>query len=225
MVSNEQFTSLDCLALGYLSLMLVPELPSPWLSRTLRDSFPGLASWAEEVGESIFGGKITLQDALLRESGEGEKMSRHLPWIRPQNRGFGAVGTAFAAGLVDTLPVLGVLRRDQKAQHYQIKNETEKEVQSSTWRNISIFGSVVAGLGLAVSYLLHQGILALPAREDDSSRSEIGGYGVAGAAMSVLLAPSNRPQQVERNYTHGEPVVEVDIDLKEGKVKTTEAVV
>lgn len=224
LVSNDQFTSLDCLALGYLSLMLVDDLPSPWLAKTLKEKFSSLAAWTEEVRESIFGATTTAEDAFLKSSAEVEKRNQQLPWVSPQNRGFGGVGSAFAAGFADSMPVLGALRRNQKAQHYQL---TSKDMGpgSAAWQNVTLFGSLLAGIGLAAGYLLHQGILSMPSREEESKQSGSGNYGEAGAALSVLLAPTNRTQQVERNYAHGEPVVEVDVDLKEGKVKTTEAVI
>ena len=223
LVSNDQFTSLDCLALGYLSLMLVDELPSPWLARTLKEKFPALAGWTEEVGESIFGGRTTLEEAFLKDL-EGEtKRNSHLPWVSPQNRGLAGVGSAFAAGFTDSLPVLGAWRRNQKAQHYQLTTQEQDDV-GSTWQKITLFGSLVAGIGLAAGYLFHQGLLALPTADEEPRRDGLSDYGEAGAAMSVLLAPTNRTRQVERNYSHGEPVVEVDVDLKAGKVDTIEAV-
>jgi sorting and assembly machinery component 37 len=224
LVSDDQFTSLDCLALGYLSLMLVDDLPSPWLAKTLKEKFPSLAAWTEELRESIFGATTTLEDAFLKEPEGSGKEGQQLPWVSPQNRGVGGVGSAFAAGFADSMPVLGAMRRNQKAQHYQLTSK-DADSGSSTWHNITLFGSLLAGIGLAAGYLLHQGILAMPSREEESKRSGFRDYGEAGTAMSVLLAPTNRTQQVEQNYAHGEPVVEVDVDLKEGNVKTTEAVI
>lgn len=49
LVSDRQFSSLDCLVLAYLSLMLVPELPQPWLAKTMQRKFPDMCTWMAEL--------------------------------------------------------------------------------------------------------------------------------------------------------------------------------
>ncbi|KAI4269069.1 MAG: hypothetical protein L6R38_007608, partial [Xanthoria sp. 2 TBL-2021] len=37
---EKRMTSLDCLALGYLALAMVPEVPQPWLSNKMKQKYP-----------------------------------------------------------------------------------------------------------------------------------------------------------------------------------------
>ena len=50
-------TSFDYLAFGYLALMLVPEVPSSWLRRLLRRSYPDLCTFVAKVQDAAFTGK------------------------------------------------------------------------------------------------------------------------------------------------------------------------
>lgn len=94
-ISNKAFTSLDCLVLGYLSLMLMPELPQPWLANTMRQKFPTLCNWTEGLSASVFGPETTLEDAFPRALGDSvedvrEKRLRAqkiLPWKAPEKGG------------------------------------------------------------------------------------------------------------------------------------------
>ncbi|KAL8914291.1 MAG: hypothetical protein Q9172_007113 [Xanthocarpia lactea] len=42
LLSNGATSSLDCLALGYLALALVPDVPQPWLSQKMKEKYPTL---------------------------------------------------------------------------------------------------------------------------------------------------------------------------------------
>ncbi|KAL8804304.1 MAG: hypothetical protein Q9182_002669 [Xanthomendoza sp. 2 TL-2023] len=55
LLSQDRATSLDCLALGYLSLALMPELPQPWLSQLLRSKYPSLCQYVETLARQSFG--------------------------------------------------------------------------------------------------------------------------------------------------------------------------
>lgn len=52
-------TSLDCLALGHLALMLAPEVPRPWLRDLLRRRYDGLCALVDGVRDEVFGGDVT----------------------------------------------------------------------------------------------------------------------------------------------------------------------
>ncbi|KAL8813963.1 MAG: hypothetical protein Q9223_006782 [Gallowayella weberi] len=56
MLSQDRLTSLDCLALGYLSLALVPEMPQPWLSQLMRSKYPSLCRYVEILARQSFSG-------------------------------------------------------------------------------------------------------------------------------------------------------------------------
>ncbi|KAF2089100.1 hypothetical protein K490DRAFT_19839, partial [Saccharata proteae CBS 121410] len=49
LLANSSPTSLDCLAFGYLALMVYPELPQPWLVDTIKSRFPKIASYVTRM--------------------------------------------------------------------------------------------------------------------------------------------------------------------------------
>lgn len=184
------------------------------------------------MGQSIFGGPASLEDAFLSrrsDSGDAEGATRargkgHLPWAAPQNMGIVGVGSSFISSIADSIPLVGQLRRDARTRHYDVKTTSAEDSTSSAWRNLAIFGSLVAGVGVAAGLLFQQGLLPLGLEEEERKDSWEGGgfgsFGEAGAALSVLTGP----RDAQRSYPHGEPVVEVDVDMDGGRVKTTESV-
>lgn len=72
-------TSLDCLALGYLSLAMLPEVPQAWLSQSMKSRYPSLCRYVEDLAGDGFG---------LRPHDKAEKSSdaiclTKLPWKDP----------------------------------------------------------------------------------------------------------------------------------------------
>ncbi|KAL8998235.1 MAG: hypothetical protein Q9169_002639 [Polycauliona sp. 2 TL-2023] len=50
-----KMTSLDCLALAYLSLAVIPDLPQAWLAQKMKKEYPDLCRFVEEHGKRCFG--------------------------------------------------------------------------------------------------------------------------------------------------------------------------
>ena len=226
--SNAQFSSLDCLALGYLSLMLVPDLPQPWLARTLRKKFPELCAWTEELGKTVFGPPVSVEDAFTIH----EKISRtkNLPWKTPNNRGIIGVGGVFMSSMADTIPVVGQLRRNTRMRQHGGKTPGD-DGRSTSWQTIAAVASVIAGLGLAVGYMFNQGMLSFSSTEEAEQKRRspgLGALGEAGAALSVYAsqmdAEVQRQRLQEANYTHGAPVAEVDIEVGRDGVRSIESI-
>lgn len=238
-VSDSQFSSLDCLALGYLSLMLIPELPQPWLANTLRNKFPELCSWTESLRKIIFGpDPTTLADAFLTNPGDSEADERqkrlrgrgHLPWKAPDNRSALGIGGVFVSSMVDSIPVVGQLRRNTKMrQHGGITSPDN--AQSSSWQYLGVVGSAIAGLGIVAGYMFHQGLFSLPPPEPEKQTSSggLGAFGEAGEALGFYATQMDseiqRQRTVESNYTHGEPVVEVDVEVDRVDIRSSERVI
>ena len=231
-VSDSQFSSLDCLALGYLALMLVPELPQPWLSRTMKEKFPSLCTWTEELRETVFGKeKVTLEDAFLISSNDSEldvRLKRlrgrsHLPWKPPYNRGALDVGGVFLSGLAESIPIVGTLSKSTRMKPHG--KGKEDEMPASSWRYLGLFGSVIAGLGMGLGYMLHQGILSIPGEESERERQRPSDLGHLGEALGFYGNQTEIMAQRQRameSQPHGEPVVEVEVGS--GMVRSTETV-
>ncbi len=175
---GDKATSLDCLATAYLSLMLFPDLPSPWLAKTIRGEFQMLGAFVHDTTRLFFGGPVTLQDAGLGEmsTGEKERSQRtrgkdNLPWQAPEAGGLLEVAKAVGSHVAESLPVISdVLRakRVQTALEEQAEADPdhveEYALQSLAARQFSkeIFwsvGSVVLGLGFFTAFVINQGVL------------------------------------------------------------------
>ncbi|CZT07782.1 related to translocase of outer mitochondrial membrane complex, subunit TOM37/Metaxin 1 [Rhynchosporium agropyri] len=232
MVSDTQISSLDCLVLGYLSLMLVSELPQPWLSRTMREKFPALCAWTQELRETCFGkDSVRLEDAFLIESKDSELDARlkrlrskgHLPWSRPCNRGVVDVGGVFLSGLVESVPVVGTWSKSTRMRNHG--GSAVEEEGNGAWRYWGLLGSLVAGLGMGVGLLLHQGVISLPGEESETKKQirRPRDMGHLGAALGFYGNKSDLTRQSTiENEPHGEPVVEVEVGG--GMVRSTETV-
>lgn len=217
---GEGFTSLDCLALGYLCLMLIPELPQPWLSKTMRGNFGALSKWTEKRRRLVFGKDVDLDYAFLGAK-EGWRNS-HLPWTKPDSGGTVGVGGVFASGVADMIPVVGSWRRNTRMQQPG-KMAAGDNAQSSSWQYFGLIGSVLAGMGLAVGYMFHEGLIPYGSRETESSG--LGGLGEAGEALSFFATAMDADverQRMMQNQTEvrGDPVVEVEVDMDRRGVTT-----
>ncbi|KAH8669612.1 Tom37 C-terminal domain-containing protein [Tricladium varicosporioides] len=205
LVSNSHFSSLDCLALGYLSLMLIPELPQPWLAKTMRQKFPDLCTWTEELGANIFGGPVDVGDAFLSQVEGGTESSKSkskspLPWKAPYNGGVIGVGKVFLSSMADSIPIVGQLRRNTRMRQHGGKT-TGDEMEASSWQALTTVGSIVAGLGLAAGYMFHQGLISLPSGEEpEKTRNSTGldAFGDAGAALSIYANSMDVEAQRQR---------------------------
>jgi hypothetical protein len=79
-------SSLDCVAFGYLALMICPDVPRPWLRDTIVSRCPGLQAFVNDMTSACFG------DAL--------------PVVEPREGVF-TVARRFADGAVRNVPGLG----------------------------------------------------------------------------------------------------------------------
>ena len=91
----------SCLALAYLSLLLIPSLPVSWMQQHIRERYPTLSSFVERGVRDIYSGETDVQEAMDgRMSGQG----KDLPWQKP-----GIIGAKMAermiwGSLVDQVP-------------------------------------------------------------------------------------------------------------------------
>ena len=90
LLEGENPSSLDCLAFGYLSLMLYPDLPQAWLTEVIQKRHPKLVKYIWRMREDLLGGEQTnLADVQSIASCKGnetqvreylERLGTYLPW-------------------------------------------------------------------------------------------------------------------------------------------------
>lgn len=128
LADGQQPSSLDTLVLGFLSLALFAEVPSPWLRESLRTKTPRLAKYVERMRDECFGGVVRLEDAFPDPTSSSKKRST-LPWRRPESINAAQIGSTLFNALADATPVLKDFRMNSRVQ-----------------RNVESLGDTSAGL-------------------------------------------------------------------------------
>ncbi|KAI4192456.1 MAG: hypothetical protein LQ348_003155, partial [Seirophora lacunosa] len=104
LLHDERMTSLDCLALGYLSLALVPEMPQSWLSQSMKSRYRPLCRYVEHLSQDCFG-KTILQ--IRDHAGSERETGKPLPWKDPQIANL--KGSILNRSSLESLPYVGAL--------------------------------------------------------------------------------------------------------------------
>lgn len=123
LLSDDNPSSLDCLALAYLALALLPEVPQPWLAKSMRARYPELCRYVKELVYGFFGGPIEVEDALLSsqpggyttaadsldESRQGKETS--LSWSKPEEKAMASTGSSMVKIAFEAMPIMGQLHK------------------------------------------------------------------------------------------------------------------
>lgn len=181
LVAGEDDTpsSLDCIALGYLALALVPELSFPWLRDAMRAKAPLLSAYTERVRRRCFGDvPVEVAHAFSPQSAP----ALPLPWRAPEHISVAAVGSTLLATLADSTPFLRDVRRNNRLK--QAAEAPDSELSSTERRTVSMYAdvskkdmyvsiaTVVAGAAALVGYMFHVGLIAVRNQEQDSEEEE-----------------------------------------------------
>lgn len=193
LLSDELVSSVDCLALGYLSLAVVPDVPFAWLRDTVQSEAAGLVRYTERLRGRCFGGPV---DAA--EPTRGEQQGAQLPWQAREQVTLGRVGIRAWDSLMDSIPVIGEVRASRRLQQAgrELAGREEQGAISEVARAqryntyMSVAG-VVSGLGLLAWSMFNAGwitVLSTGDGEQQEEDDEEGGSGSAawGEAGSVL---------------------------------------
>jgi sorting and assembly machinery component 37 len=154
-------SSLDCLAIGYLSLALHPDLAFPWLRDAMRAKAPRLTAYTERMRSRVFAA---------------------LPCREPARISVSAVGSTLLNMLADNTPILREVRANRRLKSAAQADENFSPIQklalfdyASTkdkdrWVSIA---SVVAGGVALVGYMVHVGLISFSGRvEEDEQELE-----------------------------------------------------
>lgn len=175
-------TTLDCLAVGYLSLCLFPDLPSSWLAGAIRNEFPMLGAFVHDMQQLFFQGAVGVEDCGMDMSAstDEEKKERDkralgkdgLPWSSPPQRGLVDLARTVGAHLMGNVPVISDVLKARRIQR-DLEEEAERDPERAEelaleHHRAGMFkkellmsvGSVAVGVGLFVTFLVKQGVLA-----------------------------------------------------------------
>ncbi|KAJ5903101.1 hypothetical protein N7504_005484 [Penicillium tannophilum] len=171
--------SLDCIALGYLSLSHIPDLTQPWLYESMRAKAPLLSAYTERMRRRCFGqAPVEVAHAFAPLSAPPSS----LPWRAPGRLSVAAVGSTLLSTLADSTPFLRDIRMNNR-----LKQEAESEDSelNPIERNaLSMFAdaskkdmyvsiaTVVAGTAALVGYMLHAGLISVTTQSEEEEEDE-----------------------------------------------------
>ena len=201
LLSNERASSLDCLALGYLSLALAPEMPQSWLAEGLRGRYPNLCKYVEGGVREVFGGKVEVEDALPRSSRDQSATAQGhsetvLPWRAP-NQNMGSAGASILSSTLASVPFYK--RNIVTTSPTQPPHSTDAPPHTLA---STLLPPLLASAGAAAAiagYLLYSNLST-----QETATRKLSDMGEAGAMFAGL--------------TFGEPEKEVRIPPTEGRV-------
>ncbi|KAL9595116.1 MAG: hypothetical protein Q9219_006633 [cf. Caloplaca sp. 3 TL-2023] len=153
LLSEQHMTSLDCLALGHLSLALLPEVPQPWLSQSMRSRYPSLCHYVQDLARACFGVVVHVQGDDKNRA--GRSVATRLPW-RSSDAETTPTVIMYVRSALENLPYLGALYRPGPLQESSV--QTHDELTRMPVIPSAIVG-LAAGITALTSYALFTGEL------------------------------------------------------------------
>ncbi|KAK5172082.1 uncharacterized protein LTR77_003719 [Saxophila tyrrhenica] len=223
-LGTKEPTDVDCLAYGYLSLMLYPQLPQDWLGKILRKKYPALVNFTEKMHERL--GLATNADAVMGlascasngEVVEWRKSKKlQLPWQAPASAGFVDVTTTVAQDLLSRIPLLAP----------STTIITTGKQKTPAWRTClpATLLAAAVGLGSFGYYAFTTGLLIWPHGQQVHifGRKRLTDYGHLGAALAGVSLLSQQASQARQEYGNSQedhlnvgPVkVEVEVEKED----------
>ncbi|KAL1645261.1 hypothetical protein SLS58_003968 [Diplodia intermedia] len=232
-------TTLDCLAFGYLSLMLYPDLPSGWLADTIRSRFPRLAAYTARMRALTVGSVDAKPSDLmalddLRGSNpeliaKGRKeLGLVLPWALASRPSVAGTAADVVWSVATKLPLVGrALLPDPVVPPAGKPRYVPDETLLTS---LTALAGAAAAAVLGAAYYVQQnpnpGDVIF--RNEDAASPWSGGFGDFGSSGSALAALGHqldmeaqwkREMELERERLNNSSNVEVDVGVsaQEGK--------
>jgi sorting and assembly machinery component 37 len=134
----------------------------------------------------------------------------------------------FLSSVADSIPFVGQSRRNTRMRQYGGK--TPEKEESSEWRTLTVLSSMLAGVGLVVGYMFHQGMISFPSSEEPEKRRG-GGLGAFGEAGDMLSLYANQMDQqvhqqriMEKEMSGSQTVPLVEVEIGPDGVRSNESV-
>ena len=211
LLGADQPQALDCLAYGYLSLMLYPPLPYDWLAKIMRKKYETLVQYTERIYERL--SLKTNVDAVVfmaqycSSTEEVDDLRKEcsgmaLPWDVPEHAGAVDVATTMLHDLVSRIPLIGGTRTEVEP-----TIPAKRSVWQKYWR--TLLSTSATAVGLLGYYAFTTGLLAWPQYGEEVhifGRKRLADYGHLGAALAGI---SLRGQQVAASHDPSEIYGEV----------------
>ncbi|KAL2823692.1 Tom37 C-terminal domain-containing protein [Aspergillus cavernicola] len=156
-------SSLDCLAVGYLSLALVPDLPHKWLRNSMQRKAPRLSQHIDRMRRELYG-TVNVSDAFSSSGGSS------LPWQAPDRARLVTVGTTLLNSLADATPILKDIRLNNRLRETAEASDSglspvESQSLAAYARGQSkdtllSIATVIGGVAALLGYMVHVGVFS-----------------------------------------------------------------
>ena len=182
---DHESSSLDCLALGYLSLALVPDVPMKWLRERMESRWPRLVAYTRWGVEEYFGGRVGVEDALLVARVEGMGAEGKLPWRAPKLKGAKFAEKVIWNEVLEWIPLYRhtIIISPLNAE----PNPADRQPPSSSTLLPTLITATTA-LAAVAGYLLYAGL------GGESENRRLSDMGEAGAILAGLDFGDPRPE-------------------------------
>lgn len=218
LLGTDEPTEVDCLAYGFLSLMLYPYLPQAWLAKTMKEKHGNLVRFVERMHEKLqLATKVEdvmdLAHCVTQENVAGRRKARSmsLPWSPPAKPTILETVLRISTELVEHIPYF---KSPPTLVHLH-------SIRRSLWKEHlpTIILGTIASIALGSYYAIHTGLLLWPHGEHTQifGRKRFADYGPLGAALSgigllgqqmALERPPHRQTEVDLSP------VEVDVTVR-----------
>lgn len=214
-LGRAEMSEVDCLAYGYLSMMLYPEMPQNWLRSTLRKKYARLVSFVERVHKELHL-ETRVEDVMeLAGSGdEPEMVSRRkdldmtLPWSQPAATSVVDAASTISTDLISRIPLLA--------------STTALVTSPPTKRSLlqryfpALLVTTATTLGLLGYYSFATGLLIWPHGEELQifGRKRLADYGHLGAALAGMSLMGRHAAQNDGLFQQDNDSVPIGVEVE-----------
>ena len=175
LLAEEAATSLDCLALGYLALALVPDLTHSWLRDAMTSKAPRLTAYTERLRRGCYG--LGAQTAQAQAHEGSTAPGSVLPWRASERPGLTTVGATLWNALADATPLWRDMRASTRLREAaespdsglsQTESETLSKVAVGQRKDLLVsMAAVVGAFAALAAYMVHVGIISVAGRDEE----------------------------------------------------------
>lgn len=157
LLSDEAYATVDCVAVGYLALLLLPDMPQGFARDAMR-RYPRVGAYVNDLRVKFLGG-----------DGDGDG----LPWGSLERGDLPWLGGVLLDAVTDALPPWSGGRAHKAAEPTDDGQQTSRAEQQRIewWKNV---GFVAGGVLALVGYAVWSGIAAFPGMHGEDVQLEDG---------------------------------------------------
>lgn len=164
---GDTVSSADCLTIGYLALLQVPQLPQAWVKEALQKKYAKLGQWASDQTSRVLGSSHDAA-SLVKLKIDGRNTKLELPWQVPPERTAHQILHSVLESCISSIPVIGNAYNPSEISHLQGTGDLHRKKQSQLMMiqrrreiYVQILVSTFAAVGI-VGMLSYKGLLHLP---------------------------------------------------------------